>query len=90
MLKLRWRSRPPGNTMRPWTARPKPLPKTGKRDERLAKGQGLQWTKSFSFEGEARKNSSKLNEQCRNVYENKGSLWKTRERSQYVYEKTGA
>jgi hypothetical protein len=27
--------------------------------------------------GEAKKNSSKMNEQCGNLYENKGPLWKT-------------
>jgi hypothetical protein len=32
----------------------------------------------------------KMEEQSRNVYENKGALWKTSERSRNVHEKTGA
>jgi len=31
----------------------------------------------------------KMNEQCGNVYENKGPLWKTRAGSWNVYENTG-
>jgi hypothetical protein len=33
--------------------------------------------------------NSKMNERTGNVYENKGSLWKTRERSANVYENKG-
>jgi hypothetical protein len=40
--------------------------------------------------GEAKKNSSKLTEQCGNVYENKGPLWKTPGLSGNVYENTGS
>jgi hypothetical protein len=38
---------------------------------------------------ESKKNSSKLNEQCGNLYENKGSLWKTLGQSWNVYENKG-
>ena len=57
------------------TARPNPLSESVNRDDKLAKEQPTQRTKSFSFSGEATKNSSKLNEQYANVYENKGPLW---------------
>jgi hypothetical protein len=36
--------------------------------------------------GGCKKHSSNLNERTGNVYENKGSLWKTQERSGNVYE----
>jgi hypothetical protein len=45
--------------------------------------------KSF-LAGEAKKNSSKLNGRSGNVYENKGSLWKTRGLSRNVYENKGS
>jgi hypothetical protein len=36
--------------------------------------------------GECKKHSSNLNERTGNVYENKGTLWKTQEKSGNVYE----
>jgi hypothetical protein len=39
---------------------------------------------------EAKVNSSKLKERSRNVYENKGPLWKTRERGRNVFENKGS
>jgi hypothetical protein len=54
-----------------------------------------QWTrhardKKSVIAGEAKKNSLKLNEQSGNVYENKGSLWKTRGRIGNLLEKKGS
>jgi hypothetical protein len=40
--------------------------------------------------GEEKKNSSKMNEQRGNVYENKGPLWKTRCQSGNVSENKGS
>jgi hypothetical protein len=48
------------------------------------------WTKSLSFQGEATKNSLKLDERPTNVYENKGSEQKASEHSGNVIENTGA
>jgi hypothetical protein len=59
-----------------------------KGDEKAAKAQAEQWTKSLSLEGETKKDFSKLNERTGNVSENKGPLWKTGGRSWYVYENT--
>jgi hypothetical protein len=50
---------------------------------------GWKWRKSRLSGGQAKKNSSKLNERPRNVHENKGPLWKNAGLSGYVYENTG-
>jgi len=39
--------------------------------------------------GKTKKNSPKLNERSRNVYENKGTLWKSGQQGWNVYEKKG-
>jgi hypothetical protein len=46
--------------------------------------------KKFFLAGGAKKNSSKLNDQCGNLYENKGPLWKTRRQSANVVENKGS
>jgi hypothetical protein len=51
-----------------------------------ANGPVLPQTKSLALAMEAKENSSELNERRTNVYENKGSLWKTRCQSANVYE----
>jgi hypothetical protein len=58
-------------------------------DEKAANWHAAQRTKSLPSGGEAKRNSSKMNERCGNVYENKGSLWKTWERGWNVYENKG-
>jgi hypothetical protein len=44
--------------------------------------------KKSAVAGEAKENSSKLTERRGNLYENKGPVWKTWERSWNVYENT--
>ena len=58
--------------------------------QRPANCYGLQRTYSLWIQGNGKKNSSKLIERTGNVYENKGSVWKTCPRILYVYEKTGS
>jgi hypothetical protein len=57
-----------------------------KRDERPTNRLATPQTRSLSFQGKQEKNSLKLTEQCRYLYENKGQLLKTRGRSRNVYE----
>jgi hypothetical protein len=63
--------------------------KRAKRDEKPANWLTAPRAKSLSSEGEAKKNSLKLNGRRGNVYENKGPPWKTRGRSWNVYENKG-
>jgi len=44
----------------------------------------------LSCQGEQEKNSSKLNDRSGNLYENKGSLWKTQGQSANVLENKGS
>ena len=69
---------------------PRPAPtrfrKCAKWEEWPANWPSARGTISFSPEVEARKNPSKMNERRRNVYENKGSPWKTRRRGGNIIE----
>jgi hypothetical protein len=55
-------------------------------DEKPAKRVAVSRLQSLSLEQMQEKTYSKLNERTGNVYENKGSLWKTLERTGNVYE----
>ena len=49
----------------------------------------LRWTVSPLSDEKEKNNSLKMNDQCWNVVENKGLLWKTWGRSWNVYENKG-
>jgi len=61
-----------------------------KGDEEPANWLCASWTNSQPLQPKQKNDSLKLNERGRNVYENKGALWKARERSGNVYENKGA
>jgi hypothetical protein len=59
------------------------------RDEKPANGLATWQTRSRWLQRKQERNSLRLTERRANVYENKGSLWKTRGRGGNVYEKKG-
>jgi len=61
-----------------------------RQDGKPANGRSTAQTRSLSSEDKAKKDSLKLNERSQNVYENKGSPWKTQERGWNAYENKGS
>ncbi len=60
------------------------------RGQKAGKLFGFRQTPSPLLQTKERKNSSKMNERSGNVYENKGSAFKTRQRSGNVIENKGS